>query len=164
MKPRIPHSGPRGSLQNRRPVFGARKDCKGKQSFSILQIFFKNFASSREKIPSSFCVRLPYCKPPYCVRTSFFSNADAKVATFSEPANFLETFFEKFLFSLRNGPIPIYIIGFLGAFAPPAASGGGGYSISRRLSRAWVMVSSSTYSSSSPKPMPRAIAVTRTSG
>ena len=33
------------------------------------------------------------------------------------------------------------------------------YSISRRLSIAWVMVSSSTYSSSSPKPMPRAIEV-----
>ena len=33
------------------------------------------------------------------------------------------------------------------------------HSISRRLSSAWVIVSSSTYSSSSPKPMPRAMEV-----
>lgn len=34
-----------------------------------------------------------------------------------------------------------------------------GYSISRRLRNAWVMVNSSTYSNSSPNPMPRAIEV-----
>ena len=39
-----------------------------------------------------------------------------------------------------------------------------GHSTSRRLRRAWVMVSSSTYSNSSPKPMPRAMEVTFSPG
>ena len=38
------------------------------------------------------------------------------------------------------------------------------YSIARRFASAWVKVSSSTYSSSSPNPIPRAIEVTFTSG
>ena len=46
-------------------------------------------------------------------------------------------------------------------FATPVRPAAPPYSISRRLSIAWVIVSSSTYSSSSPKPMPRAIEVIR---
>ncbi len=47
------------------------------------------------------------------------------------------------------------------SFATPVRPAAPPYSISRRLIIAWVIVSSSTYSSSSPKPMPRAIEVIR---
>ena len=46
----------------------------------------------------------------------------------------------------------------------PQCAPAAGHSTSRRFSRACVMVSSSTYSSSSPKPMPRAMEVTFNSG
>ena len=46
----------------------------------------------------------------------------------------------------------------------PTASRPSGYSTARRFISAWAIVSSSTYSSSSPNPMPRAMEVTFTSG
>ena len=77
------------------PFFRTGTDCKDMSSFSILQIFFKNFLHFSEN-------RMLH-SPSNALASHFrtgsehrcFSNADAKVGTFSESANNPRSFFAK---------------------------------------------------------------------
>lgn len=66
-------------------AFVARTDCKDKARIFILQIFLQLFFS-----------RTLHFQSHSPLRGCFFSNADAKVVTFFEPANIFKDFFKIF--------------------------------------------------------------------
>ncbi|WP_418988969.1 hypothetical protein, partial [Alistipes putredinis] len=63
-------------------------------SFLILQIFFQELLHLL-KFPDSTRLSAPLLQTFNLCKNRYFSNADAKVATFSEPANICASFFEK---------------------------------------------------------------------
>ena len=112
--------------------FHCERDCKDRCYFWIRQIFFKiffavsceTFAKGTAKISNLFWTSKNFFKnfasywnsdyktasssfivnPRLICKNRYFSNADAKVATFFEPANICPLFFEKSLILFKNSP------------------------------------------------------------